>query len=468
MPIADFEQAVDSTLGAIHDSDAIDERNKEILTDYKRDLVLRGLSVATILRNLSRLKVLARDATHRPFDEMDERDVREMLEWVYSQDYTDETIDTYKNVIKSFWKWLEDTDEHPDAVDWIEINGSNANDTLPKDLLTPTEVRAQIDACNNARDKALVAMLWETGARIGELIDLTVGDIEDRPNGRKVVIEGKTGARRLPLVESVPYLNTWLGEHPNPEKDAPLWCKIQQGGPVETLTLDDVDGLEDIHGIGDAIAARLREAGIETPSDLVGRSAADIAAAIGVAERRAQGWLDQFDPGVYVSADDALDYQYIRTKILRRSMADAGIDKPSNPHHYRHSRASYLATRMTEAELCGWFGWVQGSDVPARYVHLSGRDIDRKYDQIHGLAPPDDETDEPDVQVCPRCEELNRPEAGFCDRCGQVLDIDAAEELETAEGETISESKSERVDRLLEELDLTAEEILEAALRTDE
>jgi len=200
---------------------------------------------------------------------------------------------------------------------------------------------------------------------IGELIDVTVGDIEDRKHGKKVVIDGKTGSRRLPLVESVPHLNRWLSEHPNPEKDAPLWCKIQQGGP-----------------------------------------------------------------------DDQLGYRYIREKILKKTMERAEIDKPSNPHHYRHSRASYLANEMTEAQLCEWFGWVQGSDVPAKYVHLSGRDIDNAYDAMHDLVDEDEEEEEPSVVECPRCEELNESDAAFCMRCGFALDVDAAEEIEKVEEET--------------------------------
>jgi len=207
---------------------------------------------------------------------------------------------------------------------------------------------------------------------IGELIDVTVGDIEDRKHGMKITIDGKTGSRRLPLVESVPYLSKWLNEHPNPEKDAPLWCKIQQGGP-----------------------------------------------------------------------DDQLGYRYIRSKVLKRSMNDAEIDKPSNPHHYRHSRASHLATKMTEAELCEWFGWVQGSDVPAKYVHLSGRDIDDKYDALHDLVDEEEEEDDESVVECPRCDELNEPDAAFCYRCGFALDIDAAEEVEEVEEETTERAEAD-------------------------
>ena len=83
-------------------------------------------------------------------------------------------------------------------------------------------------------------------------------------------------------------------------------------------------------------------------------------------------------------------------------MQEAGVDKPSNPHHYRHSRASYLANHMTEAQLCKYFGWVQGSDIPAKYVHLSGRDIDDAVDAMHGLVDPEEDEDEPDVVKCGR------------------------------------------------------------------
>ena len=86
---------------------------------------------------------------------------------------------------------------------------------------------------------------------------------------------------------------------------------------------------------------------------------------------------------------------------------------------------------------------MQGSDVPAKYVHLSGRDIDNAYDQMHGLYEPDDDEQEPDVIECPRCEELNEHDAAFCMRCGQALDIDAAEEVETAEEVTTENADEE-------------------------
>ncbi len=371
MPTEDFEKRVESIAHNIETSESIHPRNKELILDYKRDQVLNGLKNATLSKNITRMKVVAEHVGDQPFDEMDQSGVKDIVEWVHSRDYTEQTIYTYKSVIRTFWKWMNGG-EIPDEAKWIELRASHINGKLPKDLLSKDDIEAQVEAANNPRDRALIWMLYETGARIGELIDLTVGDIEDRKHGKKVVIEGKTGARRLPLVESVPHINKWLSDHPNPTKDAPLWCKIQQGSP-----------------------------------------------------------------------DDQLGYRYIRDKILRKTMKEADIDKPSNPHHYRHSRASYLANHLKEAQLCAWFGWVQGSDVPARYVHLSGRDIDNAYDEMHGLYVPEEEGDEPQVRECGRCQELNEPEAAFCMRCGYALKGESAAGFEADVEEDVKQDYAE-------------------------
>lgn len=393
MPTADYEAKVESVLRMVEESDVIHPDNADLIREYRRDKELNGMSAATQQRNLSYIKIVAEQVGDTRFEDMDANDVKDVVEWVHDRDDTKEaTVDTYKKAIRSFWKWMAD-EETPEAVGWMKVSSGNSNDTLPKDLLTKDDIEAQVDAAKNPRDRALIWLLYESGARIGELIDLTVGDIEDRKHGKKVVIDGKTGARRLPLVESVPHINKWLNAHPNPTKDAPLWCKIQQGGP-----------------------------------------------------------------------DDTLGYRYIRDKILRKTMDEAEIDKPSNPHHYRHSRASYLANHLKEAQLCAWFGWVQGSDVPARYVHLSGRDIDNAYDEIHGLYEPEEEGDEPQVRECGRCQELNEPGAAFCMRCGYALRGESAADFEadvesdvkrdyadTDPEDTTTKAKLDTIDDLLDD-----------------
>jgi site-specific recombinase XerD/ribosomal protein L40E len=464
MPTADYEKKVESVFEMIEESDAIHPDNADLLRAYRRDKELNGMSAATQQRNLSYLKIVAEHVEDTRFQDMDKENVKQLIEWIHDRDLADATVDTYKKAIRQFWTWMNDG-ETPDAVDWMKISSGTSNDTLPQDLLTKEDIQEQVDAAKNPRDRAFIYLLYETGARIGELIDLTVGDIEDRTHGKKVTISGKTGARRLPLVESVPYINKWLNEHPNPVKDAPLWCKIQQGGPTETVRPGDVDDIAEIYGIGREMARRLSYVGVETGEDLARHSAEDLSHLIGVKQGKAQRWLDQFDPDAGSGGLEKLGYRYIRDKILKTNMERAGIDKPSNPHHYRHSRASFLANEMTEAQLCKWFGWVQGSDVPARYVHLSGRDIDNAYDQMHGIVEPEEDDEDPEVRKCDRCGELNESDATYCMRCGFAVNQEKAEEVETKVEDAEADVKDDYKDLDPEDTDAVEKvEVLDSLL----
>jgi len=105
----------------------------------------------------------------------------------------------------------------------------------------------------------------------------------------------------------------------------------------------------------------------------------------------------------------------------------AGVDKKITPHLFRHSRATHLATVLTEAQMNEYFGWVQGSRMAATYVHLSGRDTDNKMLEIYGLKKKEKEKEkELKPKECPRCKYINGPTDRFCSRCGEVLDEEEA------------------------------------------
>jgi integrase/recombinase XerD len=57
-----------------------------------------------------------------------------------------------------------------------------------------------------------------------------------------------------------------------------------------------------------------------------------------------------------------LQYAAIRMK-LKRIAKKAGINKRIHPHLFRHSRATYMANYLTEAQMNVYFGWTQGSDM---------------------------------------------------------------------------------------------------------
>ena len=118
---------------------------------------------------------------------------------------------------------------------------------------------------------------------------------------------------------------------------------------------------------------------------------------------------------------EELDYQTIRV-MLHKLGKKANIKKPINPHHWRHSRATELAKRLTEAQLCEYMGWVQGSQEASTYVHLSGRDTEDAILAMHGLKDLDKERTQLKSIECPRCLVKNDPAAKFCSQCSLGLD----------------------------------------------
>ena len=138
--------------------------------------------------------------------------------------------------------------------------------------------------------------------------------------------------------------------------------------------------------------------------------------------------------------------------MLKEVARKAGINKAVNPHRFRHSRATHLANKLTEAQMCEFFGWVQGSDMPSTYVHLSGRDVDNAILRIYGKVSREEVEEELKTKVCLRCGKENSPEAEFCCRCGLPLDERVAMEMERREREFISKFITvEMIEKMVEE-----------------
>lgn len=108
----------------------------------------------------------------------------------------------------------------------------------------------------------------------------------------------------------------------------------------------------------------------------------------------------------------------------------AELKKKIYPYIFRHTRATHMANHLTEAQMCQYFGWVQGSKMPRTYVHLSGRDLDAPILKMHGIKVEEEIEKEYSPKKCNRCETINSPSCKFCSKCGMVLDDKTALMLE--------------------------------------
>ena len=220
---------------------------------------------------------------------------------------------------------------------WLKTGLQGSKRKLPEEMLTEEEVARLVDATDNARDRALIFALYESGCRVGEIGRLKIRQVEFDEFGARLMVTGKTGMRRVRIVGASPSLATWISVHPHRhDPDAPLWVSLGPPAKGKILTY----------------------AGI--------------------------------------------------ARVLALSTARAGIKKRVHPHLFRHSRATALATKLTEAQLKEHFGWTQGSTQPATYVHLSGRNVDDALLGLYGLrTTTKSEESALKPSRCPRCETAN-------------------------------------------------------------
>jgi len=137
----------------------------------------------------------------------------ELVGWVERRDISEWTKHDYKVALKKFYKWLGGGEQYPPEVRWIRASVKR-NGRLPEELLSEEDVERLIGAARHPRDRALIAVLYESGCRVGELLTLRIRHVKFDKNGARLIVDGKMGMRRLIIVASSPYLAAWLNVHP--------------------------------------------------------------------------------------------------------------------------------------------------------------------------------------------------------------------------------------------------------------
>lgn len=144
--------------------------------------------------------------------------------------------------LRLFIGWLSGKDIEANLFQNIKMNRHIPK--LPTDrLLTRTDVQKLVDVCDRPRDRALLMLMWDSGARIGEIVTLDVGHVEFDRYGAVVIVNGKTGRRRIRLISSAPELQTWINQHPlRHDANAPLFTTYNRYGVgTKRLTIATIE-----------------------------------------------------------------------------------------------------------------------------------------------------------------------------------------------------------------------------------
>ena len=110
------------------------------------------------------------------------------------------------------------------------------------------------------------------------------------------------------------------------------------------------------------------------------------------------------------------------SRMVKKTAAKAGMAKPrAYLYMLRHGSATRNAKYLTDSELKLMYGWSMASRMPAVYVHLTGGDLDEKYQQIYGEGKVVAKPSFVPV-ICPRCHEKSPVGARYCVKCASPLE----------------------------------------------
>jgi integrase len=349
---------------------------------YRRDLIdllskFSKYNDNKPFKDLTRANIIAFLENHRKTENQDP-----MHKWIG-------TYNIFRFHLYRFFKWLYCPDiesgKRPNPTVFENIPSLMRKEVSiykPSDLWTQQDDILFLKYCPSKRDKCYHAVSRDLSARPHEILKLKVKDIAFKTIGSSqyvdVVVNGKTGTRPIPLINSIPYLKDYLDhEHPQPgNPNAPLIC-----------------------GIGRALGRHLKTARIYAVY---------------------REYKSQIFPKLLESPDVSPEDKPLIKELLK---------KPWNPYIRRYSALTEKSTILKEHVLRQHAGWSGSSQMHLKYLHYFGNESNESLLEAYGIITKDQKLSEVlKPKQCPNCSEPNKPDSKFCAKCRMVLTYDAYSE----------------------------------------
>lgn len=176
--------------------DEVAERNRYLIQLFM--VKRRDLSKGTLTGYLSAVKRLMVEINGKSLDQMDEMDI----DWYLSQ-YEQRnvssgghknaatTVNNERRFLSAFYTWMRKAKLIADNP--VECIPAKKVALKPIDYYTPEEMARMRDACRSPRQRAILEVFRSTGARVGELVGITMDQV-DLETG-DIWIQGEKGGR---------------------------------------------------------------------------------------------------------------------------------------------------------------------------------------------------------------------------------------------------------------------------------
>lgn len=333
--------------------------DRKIAAEFLNELAARSLSPKTRAVYLQRILGFHR-WFRKPLSEASPDDLRGYIRFLQESGRAPFSVKIRIVMLKHFFaSWM--------GKEFRGVRTPKGERPDPKPL-DESEILAMIKAGATPYEKALVAVLYEGGIRLGELQGIKVGHVAVDQYGAKITVNGKSGERPIRLIHATPFLQSFLEHHTFREN------------PDAYLS----------YGYSWESGKYLRDLRKQASPNGLNRMLRRLAAKAGINGKR----------------------------IYR--------------HLLRHSRATVLSKNMTDSELMQIFGWKTRSmvsvyshlsmrDVEDKLLRISGMKT-KEEEEPSPLRP----------KPCPRCKYVNPATSRFCSQCSMILDLNTAMQLEEA------------------------------------
>jgi len=315
-----------------------------------------------------------------------------------------------------FFKWLY----YPNVPDHEERNKLSVSEKKPQCIMGIPQLRRKEKSCykpsdlwsqeddllflkwvTNKRDRCYHTMSRDLSARPHEILGLKIKDVVFKTTGKvqyaEVLVNGKTGSRSIPLIQSIPYAKDWISDHPSRNNpNSPLFVGLGRSSYGRQFT---IAGLQHMYNY----------------------------------------YKNEFFPRLLHNPTiPASEKDKIKELLL----------KPFNPYIRRHSALTEKSTKLKLHTLNQHAGWTTGSAMAQKYLHYFGSESSDSLLEAYGIVTKDNiPINTLNPKTCPNCSEGNTQDAKFCNKCKMVLTYDAYNE--TME---IQSQREDRMDNLEEEL----------------
>ncbi len=327
------------------------------------------------------------------------------------------TYNIFRIHLLRFFKWLYYPDIEPDkrlkpsVIENIaQLRRKEKSIYKPSDMWTQQDDLLFLKYCPSKRDKCYHAISRDTSCRPHEIVKLKIRDIVFKTTGNyqyaEALVNGKTGSRPIPLIDSIPYLKDYLDhEHPQPRNsNAPLIC-----------------------GIGKGLGRHIRPKRIAVIYD---------------------EYKKEIFPKLLESPNVLPEDKQKIAELLK---------KPWNPYIRRHSAITEKSRVLKEHVLRQHCGWTPGSQMHLKYLHYFGNESNESLLEAYGIVAKGQQMDQLRPKQCPNCSEPNKPDSKFCAKCRMVLTYDAYNETVMEQQEKDNQiqvliKKQEKFEELIQSL----------------